>query len=110
GRNDPLLEGLPDSFRVLLGHKEACDVLPPGCALLATNESCPVQMFRLKKNIYATQFHPEGDAEGFIVRIHAYKHYGYFPPESAQQLIEAVEDEHVPEAQSLLRRFVDLYR
>ncbi|HJN94270.1 MAG: glutamine amidotransferase [Gammaproteobacteria bacterium] len=110
GRLDPLLEGLPDSFRVLLGHKEACDALPPGCVLLATNESCPVQMFRLKKNIYATQFHPEGDAQGFIVRIHAYKHYGYFPPESAQQLIETVENEHVPEAQSILRRFVELYR
>ncbi|HAJ76322.1 MAG TPA: glutamine amidotransferase [Gammaproteobacteria bacterium] len=110
GRNDPLLEGLPDSFRVLLGHKEACDALPPGCVLLATNEACPVQMFRLRKNIYAVQFHPEGDAEGFIVRIHAYKHYGYFPPESAQQLIAAVEDEHVPEAQSILRRFVELYR
>lgn len=110
GRKDPLLKGLPTSFRVLLGHKEACDSLPPGCVLLASNDSCPVQMFRLKNNIYATQFHPEGDAEGFIVRIQAYKHYGYFPPESAQRLIEAVEHEKVPEAQSILKRFADRYR
>ena len=110
GKGDPLLEGLPDSFRVLLGHKEACDSVPPGCILLATNNACPVQIFRLKRNIYATQFHPEGDSEGFIIRIHVYKDYGYFPPETVQELIEAVQGEHVPEAQSILRRFVNLYR
>ena len=110
GKGDPLLEGLPDSFRVLLGHKEACDSVPPGCILLATNNACPVQIFRLKTNIYATQFHPEGDSEGFIIRIHVYKDYGYFPPETVQELIEAVQEEHVPEAQSILRRFVNLYR
>ena len=110
GKRDPLLEGLPDSFRVLLGHKEACDSVPPGCILLATNNACPVQIFRLKRNIYATQFHPEGDSEGFIIRIHVYKDYGYFPPETVQELIEAVQGEHVPEAQSILRRFVNLYR
>ena len=110
GKGDPLLEGLPDSFRVLLGHKEACDSVPPGCILLATNNACPVQIFRLKRNIYATQFHPEGDSEGFIIRIHVYKDYGYFPPETVQELIEAVQKEHVPEAQSILRRFVNLYR
>ena len=110
GKSDPLLEGLPDSFRVLLGHKEACDSVPPGCILLATNNACPVQIFRLKRNIYATQFHPEGDSEGFIIRIHVYKDYGYFPPDTVQELIEAVQGEHVPEAQSILRRFVKLYR
>jgi GMP synthase (glutamine-hydrolysing) len=110
GKKDPLLSGLPEKFRVLLGHKEACDTLPPGCVLLATNATCPVQMFRLKSNIYATQFHPEGDAAGFTVRIHVYKDYGYFPPESAHELIKAVEHEHVPEAQSILKRFVDAYR
>jgi len=110
GRQDPLLRGLPDSFRVLLGHKEACDELPPGCVLLATNASCPVQMFRLKNNIYATQFHPEGDAEGFTVRVHVYRDYGYFAPESARSLIEALAHERVPEAQSILKRFVEIYR
>lgn len=110
GKQDPLLEGLPDTFRVLLGHKEACDSVPPGSVLLATNEACPVQMFRVKKNIYATQFHPEGDAEGFTVRINIYKNHGYFPAESAQQLIETIENEHTPEAHSILRRFVLRYR
>jgi GMP synthase (glutamine-hydrolysing) len=110
GSADPLLQGLPESFRVLLGHKEACDEVPPGCELLVTNETCPVQMFRLKSNIYATQFHPEGDAEGFIVRIHVYKDYGYFRPESANELVKSVENEVTPEAQSILRRFINVYR
>jgi len=63
GKQEPLLTGLPDKFRVLLGHKKACDIVLPGCELLATNESCQVQMFRLKNNIFATQFHPEADPE-----------------------------------------------
>jgi GMP synthase (glutamine-hydrolysing) len=63
GVRDPLLNGLPHSFRVLLGHKEACDDVPPGATLLAASASCPVQMFRLRTNVYATQFHPEGNAD-----------------------------------------------
>jgi len=110
GKRDRLLKDFPSSFRVLLGHKEACDSTPPSAVLLASNAACPVQMFRVKNNIYATQFHPEGDAEGFTVRINIYKDYGYFPAESAEKLIAAVENEETPEAQLLLKRFVDVYR
>ena len=110
GKRDPLLAGIPDTFRVLTGHKEACESTPPGCVLLATGDVCPVQMFRLKQNIYATQFHPEGDAEGFAVRIKVYQQHGYFPPESAEALIEAVKNERAPEAKLILKRFVERYR
>jgi len=110
GRQDPLLVDLPDLFRVLVGHKEACDEVPPGCTLLAGSDSCPVQMFRLKQNIYATQFHPEGDAAGFTVRINAYRHHGYFPPETAESLIRAIAGENTPEAQLILKRFVARYQ
>lgn len=110
GKQDPLLQGFPNSIRVLVGHKEACDDVPPGCTLLATGEACPVQMFRLKHNIYATQFHPEADAKGFEVRIKFYKHHGYFAPETAQDLIAAVKQEQTPHAQAILRRFVERYR
>lgn len=110
GKRDPLLAGMPENFRVLTGHKEACDSTPPGCVLLATGDACPVQMFRLKRNIYATQFHPEADAEGFAVRIKIYQQHGYFPPESAAALIEAVKNEPAPEAKLILKRFVERYR
>lgn len=110
GKQDPLLQGFPETFRVLVGHKEACDALPPGSVLLATSSSCPVQMFRVQSNIYATQFHPEGDAAGFALRISIYKHHGYFPPESAQKLTEAVATEDVRWSNRILRRFVSTYR
>lgn len=110
GKLDPLLAGLPSNFRVLLGHKEACDDVPPGAVLLATSAACPVQMFRVKDNVYATQFHPEADAEGFTVRINVYKDHGYFPPESAQKLIAAVASEEVAESHMILERFVERYR
>lgn len=110
GKSDKLLAGFPDKIRVLLGHKEACDEVPPGTVLLACSDACPVQMFRLKENVYATQFHPEGDPEGFKVRIEVYKDYGYFAPETAQELIAEVANEDTPEAKLILKRFVERYR
>ena len=109
GREDPLLAGMPSVIRVLVGHKEACDETPPGSTLLASGGLCPVQMFRVGSNVYATQFHPEGDFEGFDVRINAYKHHGYFPPETAEALSSRIRAEHTPEAHEILRRFVARY-
>lgn len=110
GVNDPLLADFPRTFRVLVGHKEACETVPPQAVLLVTGTVCPVQMFRLGKNVYATQFHPEGDADCFVDRINTYKHKGYFPVEDAERLIAQVEAEQTPYAQEILRRFVARYR
>ncbi len=110
GRRDPLLAGCPQHIPALLGHKEACDCLPEGATLLIRGDACPVQMFRIGQNVYATQFHPEGDAEGFILRIQAYRHHGYFRPEEADALIERIRPARTPEANAILRRFVDRYR
>ena len=109
GRQDPLLQGMPDTIRVMLGHKEACDSVPPQACLLVTGEDCPVQMFRLGQNVYATQFHPEADAAGFIVRIHAYKHHGYFAAEMADELIARISKEDAPYPRLMLKRFVQRY-
>jgi len=109
GKSDPLLSGFPDKITVLSGHKEACDTVPDGAVLLMTGNACPVQMFRVGSNIYATQFHPEGDSESFTLRIHAYKHHGYFEPHEADSLIGAVCEEETPYAQEILRRFVNCY-
>ena len=109
GKKDTLLAGFPDQITVLLGHKEACDVTPAGASLLIRGQVCPVQMFRIGNNVYATQFHPEGDCEGFTLRIRAYKHHGYFAPEQAQCLIQAVGEHETPFAQKILKRFVNRY-
>ena len=110
GTKDPLLTGFPENISVLLGHKEACDTVPEGAKLLITGSDCPVQMFRVQNNIYATQFHPEGDIEGFELRIDIYKNHGYFKPDEAEQLIEDLKISPTPYAQKILGRFVNRYR
>lgn len=110
GRQDALLAGLPDRFRVLGGHKEACDEVPRGATLLASSDTCPVQMFRLGANVYATQFHPELDADGIALRIRAYRHHGYFAADQADALSAALSHERTPVAHEILRRFVRRYR
>lgn len=110
GEKDQLLIGLPNQFPALVGHKEACDNVPQGAVLLLSSEPCPVQMFRIKKNIYATQFHPEADEDEFVLRINIYKDHGYFPPEEADQLIMAIKDIETPDTKEILRRFVSKYK
>lgn len=109
GRADPLTGNLPAHFDAFVGHKEALQTLPEGCAHLISSVACPYQMVRFKQNIYATQFHPEADAEGFETRINIYKHKGYFPPEEADDLIEMCRaaDVHAPE--HVLKNFVLRY-
>lgn len=109
GKEDKLLAGFPQQIDVLLGHKEAVDSTPTGATLLMTGSNCPVQMFRVGDNVYATQFHPEGDAEEFILRIDTYSHHGYFKPHEASELKNRVCDKTTPYAQEILRRFVRHY-
>ncbi len=110
GKQDPILAGFPDKIRVLLGHKEACDQIPPGAVLLIRGGACAVQMFRCGNNVYATQFHPEGDADGFQTRINTYRNHGYFNSDRMEELILAVSTEETPYANAILKRFVERYK
>jgi len=109
-KNDPITNGLPQTFRTFTGHKESCQKLPKEAVLLASSKACPYQMFRFKKNIYTVQFHPELDFEGLTVRIGIYKHEGYFKPEDAQKLINENRNESILIPKMILKRFVDRYR
>ena len=66
-------------------------------------------MFRIKQNLYATQFHPELDAEGLVTRIDIYRHAGYFPPESAEELMAAARNFTVTAPMTILKNFVARY-
>ncbi len=110
GRADPVLSGAPGRFQVFVGHKEACMVVPPAVAILATGAACPVQMYRVKQNIYVTQFHPELDAEGLVTRMTQYVNNGYFAPEELAEKVAQVRAagvEHFPHL--ILRNFVERY-
>jgi len=109
GSKDKMLEGFPDRIDVMLGHKEACVSAPEGAILLMTGSDCPVQMFRVGENVYATQFHPEGDADEFVLRIDTYAGHGYFKPHEADALKKDVSRKPTPHAQEILKRFVSRY-
>lgn len=109
GQLDPLMQGLPNKFRALVGHKEAVQDLPAGAVQLVSSEPAPYQMLRYGKNVYATQFHPEADAQGFETRIHIYKHKGYFPPETANELIEEIRKEDIRFPALILSNFRNRY-
>jgi len=109
GRADPLLAQVPDTFDAFVGHKEACTVLPPTATLLASSATCPVQMFRVRQNLYATQFHPELDVAGIVTRIAVYREYGYFRPVEHDALREQVRRSHVWAPPLVLAAFVRRY-
>lgn len=109
GMADPLFGALPRSFDAFLGHKEAVSLLPEGAVLLASSAACPVQGFRLGRHVYATQFHPELDADGLCTRVDVYRDYGYFDPAAADGLKALARASSVTHPPRLLSRFAELY-
>lgn len=109
GAADPLLAGLPPRFAAFVGHKEAISTLPAHATLLASSPGCPVQMFRVGQNVYATQFHPELDLAGITTRIHAYADHGYFGPGELGATLAAAGRAPVTRTGEILRAFVERY-
>jgi GMP synthase (glutamine-hydrolysing) len=109
GQRDPLLAGLPGTFDAFTGHKEAVSELPGHAVLLATSAGCPVQMFRVGANVYATQFHAELDVAGLHTRTDVYKHAGYFAPEQADEIKAEARRSNVTWPPVILRQFVQRY-
>ncbi|MCH6229845.1 glutamine amidotransferase [Microbacterium sp. CFH 31415] len=109
GASDPLLRDMPPQFEAFVGHKEAITTLPATAALLASSPECPVQMFKVGENVYATQFHPELDVDGITTRIHAYAGYGYFAAEELELTLAAVRRAAVSHPSRILRTFVERY-
>jgi GMP synthase (glutamine-hydrolysing) len=109
GCRDPLFAELPDAFDAYGGHKEGASALPSELTCLAYSADCPIQAFRVGSNVYATQFHPELDADGLCTRIDVYKDYGYFAPETAEALKSAALQRRIEHPPTILRRFRERY-
>jgi len=109
GQRDPLLRGLPATFDAFTGHKEAISQLPGQAVLLATSPGCPVQMFRVGTNVYATQFHAELDVAGLCTRTDVYKHAGYFDPGQADEIKAEARRSDVTWPPVILRQFVQRF-
>lgn len=110
GRDDPLLAGIGPTFHAFVGHKEACNGIPEKVTLLATGADCPVQMYRVGRHVYVTQFHPELDADDLAARMRIYEHAGYFDPAEMNELIAMAYASSVNGTQhQVLRNFVTRY-
>lgn len=109
GASDPVLAGLPERFHAMVGHKEAIEELPAGATLLATGASCPVQMFRLGRNAYASQFHPELDADTFEQRLRIYADQGYYQPGGNDRAVSDARRFDVARSAQVLRNFTRLH-
>lgn len=107
--NDPVLASLPEQFHGIVGHKEAIEELPDGAMLLATGTECPVQMFRLGNNAYASQFHPELNAETFAQRLRIYSHHGYYNPGEDSRAVAAARTFDVAVSGQILRNFARIH-
>ena len=110
GMTDELLAGLPAKFMAYVGHKEACQSIPNSATLLISSSSCPIQMIRFGKNIYATQFHTELDVDDIILRIKIYEGHGYFSPNDGDAIIEKIKSHHVIFPNRILNNFVQRYK
>ncbi|MBW9095602.1 GMP synthase [Microbacterium jejuense] len=102
---DPLFGGLANRFTALTAHKEGTETLPPGAVLLARNEGCPVQAYRVGDRLYATQFHPEPTAKAFTERMAVYRNDGYFEASDYDAIAGRVLAASLTEPARLLRAF-----
>jgi GMP synthase (glutamine-hydrolysing) len=108
GREDPILGILPPVFAAHAGHEDHVIELPPDAELLASSARVREQAYRfVDRPIYCTQFHPELDRTTMLERVIAY-------PEYVARIARIPFDDFIhnvretPEANSLLRRFVDV--
>jgi GMP synthase (glutamine-hydrolysing) len=108
GRADPLFGDLPPVFAAQAGHEDHVVELPPDAEILALSSRVREQAFRfIGRPIYCTQFHPELDRAAMLERVVAYPEYvERIARTSYQSFVQNVRE--TPEANSLLRRFVEL--
>lgn len=112
GQSDPIMDGVPRTFDTIVGHKEALHSLPDDdrVTVLATGEACPIQMFRVGANVYATQYHPELRAETLESRLRLYAHLGYTSAETFESQIADAYGGDYAANNLVLKNFADRYR
>lgn len=107
--SDPLFGGLATRFTALTAHKEGAATVPRDATLLARNDECPVQAYRVGDRLYATQFHPEPTAEAFTQRMAVYRDDGYFAANDYEAIAGRVRATSVTEPARLLRAFAQRF-
>ncbi len=105
-RDDALFAGLEDGFPAHLTHRQSVLSLPPNAIRLARSEQEPNQAFRIGRNAWGVQFHPEFSAaimQAYIARLKPDLQREGIDP---QVLSGSITD--TPRASALLARFARL--
>ena len=103
---DPLLGDLPDAFDAQATHWQSVRRLPPGAVLLAGNAFEPHHAFRVGRNAWGVQFHPEFSDEALRSYLDGLGPVLAREGRDAQQIAAALRP--TPEAASVLPRFARL--
>ncbi|MDO4760403.1 MAG: glutamine amidotransferase [Corynebacterium sp.] len=103
---DPLIASLPERFLALTGHQESTVELGDGAIILAQGPTCFAQMVRYRDHVWATQFHPEMDADAMKVRMAFFMNHGYFSPEDYDEIVSNIRDFDVSYAHAVINNFV----
>jgi len=106
--SDSVFSVLPQEFNAQLGHKDRASIMPTCVSVMAESDRCPYQAMRVDgAPVFATQFHPELTWSDNRTRFSRYmEQYGkLFGQAEAQRKLDSHQPS--PEANSLLRRFVD---
>ncbi|HEY2254173.1 MAG TPA: glutamine amidotransferase [Variovorax sp.] len=100
---DALMQGLPPRFDAHVAHSQSALRLPEGAVRLAGNAFEPNQAFRVGKNAWGVQFHPEFDAgimRGYVDHLAGPLRKMGTDPDAVRQAVLATDD-----AARLLERF-----
>lgn len=108
GLTDRITRDLPTTFTSLTGHTENAICLGDSTVLLATGDTCPIQMIRANETTWACQFHAEMDAQAMKTRMDFYKDYGYFSPEDYDAIVSSLPSIDTTYSNRALRNFIEV--
>ncbi len=102
---DRLLNSSYPSFKAQVSHVESVLKLPENTVVLAYSEQEPNQAFRIGKNIWGLQFHPEFDA-GIIRKLIVSKAEKYPGRIDVEKLLAEVKE--TSQSYAILKRFGEI--
>ena len=83
---DPIFKTLPGSFVAIENHDRETAYVPEGSRILAVDALGSVQAFRIGKNVWGVQFHPEKTKEDAEKLLEKKENIGKFDPLEQDQL------------------------
>ncbi|MFZ2445829.1 MAG: glutamine amidotransferase [Syntrophobacteraceae bacterium] len=102
---DPIFSQLPSPLRVHVCHAQSVLELPPGAIPLASNTHDPHHAFRIGRNAWGVQFHPEFQPAAARAYIEHHAEDLRAEGQDPQKLLDGVRD--TPDSGSILQKFAE---